>query len=82
MATSAHATSCTEEFLIGYLQVAPPEPIREKLDQTRLFLTPGVPVTLGLVSQVGFWGLAMQPIRLTSSYSASPLMLPMSCELL
>ena len=55
-----------KNFLIGYLQVATPlTPIREKLDQTRLFLTLGVPVTLGLIGLTGWFlgGLAMQPIR-------------------
>lgn len=52
--------------LIGYLQVAAPlTPIRENLDQTRLFLSLGVPVTLGLIGLTGWvlGGLAMQPIR-------------------
>lgn len=55
-----------DNFLIGYLQVATPlTPIREKLDQTRLFLTLGVPVTLLLIGLTGWFlgGLAMQPIR-------------------
>lgn len=53
-------------LLIGYLQVATPlAPIREKLDQMRLFLSLGVPVTLGLIGLTGWvlGGLAMQPIR-------------------
>lgn len=53
-------------LLIGYLQVATPlTPIREKLDRMRLFLTLGVPVTLGLIGLTGWFlgGLAMQPIR-------------------
>lgn len=53
-------------FLIGYLQVAIPlTPIRENLDRMRLFLSLGVPVTLGLVGITGWFlgGIAMQPIR-------------------
>lgn len=52
--------------LIGYLQVATSvTPIRERLAHRRLFLTLGVPVTLGLVGLTGWFlgGLAMQPIR-------------------
>ena len=54
-----------DHLLIGYLQVASPlTPIRENLDQTRLFLTLGVPMTLGLIGLTGWFlgGLAMQPI--------------------
>jgi two-component system, OmpR family, manganese sensing sensor histidine kinase len=54
------------KLLIGYLQVATPlTPIRENLIQGRLFLTVGVPVTLGLIGLTGWFlgGLAMQPIR-------------------
>ena len=54
-----------EQFLIGYLQVASPlTPIQENLDQTRLFLTLGVPMTLGLIGLTGWvlGGIAMQPI--------------------
>lgn len=53
-------------LLIGYLQVAAPlTPIRENLDRTRLFLSLGVPLTLGLIGLTGWalGGLAMQPIR-------------------
>lgn len=55
-----------DNLLIGYLQVATPlTPIRETLDRTRLFLSLGVPVTLGLIGFTGWFlgGLAMQPIR-------------------
>lgn len=53
-------------LLIGYFQIAAPlTPIRENLDRTRLFLSLGVPVTLGLIGLTGWvlGGLAMQPIR-------------------
>lgn len=53
-------------LLIGYFQIAAPlTPIRENLDRMRLFLSLGVPVTLGLVGLTGWvlGGLAMQPIR-------------------
>lgn len=54
------------KVLIGYLQVATPlTPIRENLAQGRLFLTLGVPVTLGLIGLTGWFlgGIAMQPVR-------------------
>jgi len=53
-------------LLIGYLQVATPmTSIRENLDQTRLSLSLGVPVALGLIGLTGWYlgGLAMKPIR-------------------
>jgi len=55
-----------DNLLIGYLQVASPmTSIRENLDQTRLSLTLGVPVALGLIGLTGWYlgGLAMKPIR-------------------
>lgn len=54
-----------DNLLVGYLQVATPlEPLQEELAQTRLFLTLGVPVTLGLVGITGWFlgGIAMKPI--------------------
>jgi two-component system, OmpR family, manganese sensing sensor histidine kinase len=51
---------------VGYLQVAAPlSPIQETLAQTRLFLSLGVPLALGLTGLVGWvlGGLAMQPTR-------------------
>jgi len=53
-------------LLIGYFQVATPlTPIQENLARTRLFLSLGVPITLGLIGLTGWFlgGLAMQPIR-------------------
>lgn len=53
-------------LLIGYLQVATPlTPVQENLDRTRLFLSLGVPVTLGMIGLTGWFlgGVAMQPIR-------------------
>jgi signal transduction histidine kinase len=55
-----------DNLLLGYLQVASPmTSIRENLDQTRLSLTLGVPVALGLIGLTGWYlgGLAMKPIR-------------------
>lgn len=55
-----------DNVLIGYLQVATElTPIRENLERTRLFLSLGVPVTLGLVGITGWFlgGLAMYPVR-------------------
>jgi len=55
-----------DNLLIGYLQIAQPlTPLRENLDQTRLFLTLGVPLTLSLIGLTGWvlGGIAMQPIR-------------------
>ncbi|MBF2019647.1 MAG: two-component sensor histidine kinase [Hydrococcus sp. C42_A2020_068] len=54
------------ETAIAYLQVAASlSPIQENLKQTRLFLSLGVPLTLGLTGLVGWilGGLAMQPSR-------------------
>jgi two-component system, OmpR family, manganese sensing sensor histidine kinase len=55
-----------DQQLIGYLQVATAlTPVQANLERTRLFLSLGVPVTLGLIGLTG-WGLgtlAMQPIR-------------------
>jgi two-component system, OmpR family, manganese sensing sensor histidine kinase len=51
---------------IGYLQVAAYlNPIQESLTQLRLFLSIGVPLTLGLVGLFGWvlGGVAMQPTR-------------------
>ncbi|AFY77435.1 histidine kinase [Pleurocapsa sp. PCC 7327] len=55
-----------DETAIAYLQVAASlSPIQENLKQTRLFLSLGVPLTLGLTGLVGWilGGLAMQPSR-------------------
>ena len=55
-----------DNLLIGYFQVATElTPIQENLARTRLFLSLGVPVTLGLIGLVGWFlaGVAMQPIR-------------------
>lgn len=52
--------------LIGYLQIAAPlTPLQTSLNQTRLFLTLGVPVTLGIIGITGWFlgGLAMQPTQ-------------------
>ncbi|MCX7596540.1 MAG: ATP-binding protein, partial [Fischerella sp.] len=52
--------------LIGYVQIARPLlPLRESLNRARLFLTLGVPVTLGVIGITGWLlgGLAMQPTR-------------------
>jgi signal transduction histidine kinase len=54
------------ERSVGYLQVAAYlSPIQETLAQTRLFLSLGVPLALGLTGLVGWvlGGLAMQPTR-------------------
>ena len=51
---------------IAYIQVAQSlQPIQKQLAQTRLFLSLGVPITLGLTGLVGWFlaGVAMQPIR-------------------
>jgi signal transduction histidine kinase len=51
---------------IGYVQVATTvTPLRDTLAQRRLFLSLGVPVTLGLIGLTGWFlgGVAMQPIR-------------------
>ncbi|MBD2100315.1 cell wall metabolism sensor histidine kinase WalK [Leptolyngbya sp. FACHB-261] len=53
-------------LLIGYLQVAAPLlTLRERLDQVRLFLGLGVPITLGIIGLAGWFlgGVAMRPIR-------------------
>lgn len=53
-------------LLVGYLQVATSmTSIRENIDQTRLFLSLGVPIALGLIGLTGWYlgGLAMKPIR-------------------
>ncbi|MBF2048513.1 MAG: HAMP domain-containing histidine kinase [Elainella sp. C42_A2020_010] len=55
-----------QRALLGYLQVAVSlAPVQATLQQTQLFLTLGVPVTLGLIGLTGWGlgGLAMQPIR-------------------
>jgi signal transduction histidine kinase len=52
--------------LIGYVQIARPLlSLRESLNRARLFLTLGVPVTLGVIGITGWYlgGLAMQPTR-------------------
>lgn len=52
--------------LIGYLQIAVSiAPVQAQLQRTQLFLTLGVPATLGLIGLAGWvlGGLAMQPIR-------------------
>jgi signal transduction histidine kinase len=55
-----------ENILIGYLQIAMPLVVlRENLEQTRLFLALGIPVTLGAIGLTGWilGGLAMKPIH-------------------
>ncbi|NMF65993.1 sensor histidine kinase [Brasilonema octagenarum] len=55
-----------ENMLIGYIQVAVSlTPVRENLNRARLFLTIGLPVTLGTIGITGWFlgGLAMQPTR-------------------
>ncbi len=55
-----------DNLLIGYLQVATElTPIQENLERTRLFLSLGVPLTLGLIGITGWFlgGLAIQPVR-------------------
>jgi two-component system, OmpR family, manganese sensing sensor histidine kinase len=50
--------------LVGYLQIAAPiTSIRDTLKRTRLFLSLGVPITLGVIGITGWFlgGLAMQP---------------------
>jgi signal transduction histidine kinase len=54
------------DVVIGYLQIAAPlTPLRESLNRARLFLTVGVPVTLGLIGVTGWFlgGLAMRPTK-------------------
>lgn len=51
-------------IVVGYLQAAAPlTPLRQSLNQTRLFLTLGVPVTLGIIGITGWClgGMAMHP---------------------
>lgn len=53
-------------LLVGYLQIATPlEPVREHLNQRRLFLALGVPVTLAFIGVSGWilGGVALYPIR-------------------
>lgn len=53
-------------LLVGYFQVATElTAVQENLARTRLFLSLGVPITLGLIGFTGWFlgGLAMQPIR-------------------
>ncbi|MFH7025023.1 MAG: sensor histidine kinase [Heteroscytonema crispum UTEX LB 1556] len=53
-----------DKLVIGYLQVAIPlTPTRKNLEQTLLFLSLGVPITLGLIGITGWFlgGIAMQP---------------------
>ena len=50
--------------IVGYLQVAVPlTPLQQSLDQVRLFLLVGVPVTIALIGITGWvlGGIAMQP---------------------
>ncbi|MEM8673997.1 MAG: ATP-binding protein [Cyanobacteria bacterium P01_G01_bin.67] len=57
-----------EQSLVGYLQVAVSiAPIRTSLGRSRLFLSLGVPITLGLTGIIGWilGGLAMHPVRLS-----------------
>lgn len=51
---------------VGYLQVAVPlDPLQRSLDQARLFLSIGLPVTLGIIGLMGWTlaGIALQPTR-------------------
>lgn len=53
-------------LLIGYIQVAVPlTPLQKSLNRARLFLTLGLPATLGTIGITGWFlgGLAMQPTR-------------------
>lgn len=55
-----------DNLLIGYLQIATPmTSIQQKLERTKLSLSLGVPVALGLIGLTGWYlgGLAMKPIR-------------------
>ncbi len=59
------------QILIGYLQVATSlEPLENTINTLRLFLSIGVPITLGIIGLTGWLlgGMAMQPIR--QSYEA------------
>jgi two-component system, OmpR family, manganese sensing sensor histidine kinase len=52
--------------IIGYLQVsAPLESLQTSLNQARLFLSIGLPVTIGIIGQMGWTlaGMALQPTR-------------------
>ncbi|MBD2304025.1 two-component sensor histidine kinase [Chroococcidiopsis sp. FACHB-1243] len=54
------------DLLIGYLQVATPmTSMRQSLEQTRLYLSLGVPLALSTIGLTGWYlaGLAMKPIR-------------------
>jgi two-component system, OmpR family, manganese sensing sensor histidine kinase len=56
-----------DNVLVGYLQVAADlSPIQQDLAQTQLFLSLGVPLTLGLTGVVGWLlgGVAMKPTKL------------------
>ncbi|MGF1480153.1 MAG: sensor histidine kinase [Cyanophyceae cyanobacterium] len=56
----------SEQSFVGYLQVAVSlESLQETLARSRLFLSFGIPITLGLTGSVGWvlGGLAMQPAR-------------------
>jgi signal transduction histidine kinase len=53
-----------DKVTIGYLQVAVPiTPLRQSLNQARLFLTLGLPVTFGVIGLTGWLlgGVAMRP---------------------
>jgi two-component system, OmpR family, manganese sensing sensor histidine kinase len=55
-----------DNLLIGYIQVAVPlTPLQKSLNLARLFLTLGLPATLGTIGITGWFlgGLAMQPTR-------------------
>ncbi|MEM7760879.1 MAG: HAMP domain-containing sensor histidine kinase, partial [Cyanobacteria bacterium P01_A01_bin.40] len=57
-----------EQSLVGYLQVAVSiAAIRTSLGRSRLFLSLGVPITLGLTGIIGWilGGVAMHPVRLS-----------------
>lgn len=59
------------QILIGYLQVGTSlEPLENNINTLRLFLSIGVPITLGIIGLTGWLlgGMAMQPIR--QSYEA------------
>ncbi|MBD1824238.1 two-component sensor histidine kinase [Cyanobacteria bacterium FACHB-DQ100] len=52
--------------IVGYLQVAVPlDSLQKSLDQARLFLSIGLPVTLGVIGVIGWTlaGIALQPTR-------------------
>ncbi len=54
------------QSLVGYLQVAVSlDPIQDSLGRSRLFLSLGVPITLGFTGIVGWilGGFAMQPVK-------------------